>query len=1270
MENSFTLSLLRKTRRFIWYTFVTSLVIAAILVALARVLFPNIEGYRNQLESIASKYLGQPVKIEKFDARIIGLTPTLIFKDVSLLGSDGKNELVNFKEARISFSAITSIRKASFIPKSFTIVGIQLAVTRKKNNTFMIEGINVAQFDPSKSTENAVSDELSKWLFQQDILKLENSTIVWHDMIRNKTVKFSDINVQLRNKDNRHMLDGEWQLPRAVGKYFKVAMDMTGDILNPASWQGAVYVRADKIKIDDLGITPELFRFSLHGGIHDFEVWGSFELGQLKEITGAINVKDLAIKTPTAKKIVRIEELAGVVKWEMLADGWVVNVDRFNFKFNKKVWPLSRALIESHHKFQPTQILDIRFDEINLEDINQLLQKTKLLNKKTLVKIANANPNGVLKDTHLRFKLDDIFSDDFEVSTIFSNLGLNPVMYIPGFNNLSGTFHSNNIIGNTSFTGVMSSINYPNMFREVFAINDMQGRVDWKHMDGNWNIKSKGLFVRNNDITTESDFNFLIPDDKQSPVIDLQVAFNSGDAAKTSNYFPVSIMDKNLVEWLDAAIVSGNVEDGTVVMRGRISDFPFRNNTGKFNVGFNIKDFELNYQQDWPNVTHAEADIEISGMGIQIDIKSGKLQNTNIYNTSLEVNDFEMPDLIINGSLQGRTHDIFQFLVESPVASESKDTINNISITGESFVNINVSIPLSSEVERINPLHYKGDVTLKHSGLGFLNNKFTVDDINGKIFFDENGINANDIYAFSLDNNAKIKIFSRVQDGSITEHIVAQGKVSAEYLRNYYNIKSLSNSSGVTTWQAVLNLAYSTTTADVPATLVVTSDWKGISLDLPQPLVKEKNVDLYTSFETVFLPNDQYNFRATIKDHAAANLHMSYSDNGWLLNKAAISLASDQIFEVDNSMVKIQGGNKNIDVSAWSALLRDNDSNESENSLGFLYPISQVQLELNDYFILETQDSPEGQVDSDNTESVSADVNLDPRKLPKVKGIINNLVYRGNSLGKLEFDFDRVTEGFSINKLSLKSPTVNISASGLWHSFQNDKKSNQITKLFMKMKSENLGKFVSSLGYSSIIKDGTADSDLTIWWNNSPFNWSLKNIAADISLRVDSGEILEVEPGVEKLVGLLSLSALPQRLFGDFSDTITDGLKFSKIRGDIHIIQGQAIIDKLKIKSNIASIDITGRTGLVDRNYDHIITATPKIAETASVVGAFVFGPEIGVMAAIINELFGIDKSIKRVYRVKGSWEKPDIELISEQDLQGNGSEPAHEDTINRGYDE
>ena len=78
------------------------------------------------------------------------------------------------------------------------------------------------------------------------------------------------------------------------------------------------------------------------------------------------------------------------------------------------------------------------------------------------------------------------------------------------------------------------------------------------------------------------------------------------------------------------------------------------------------------------------------------------------------------------------------------------------------------------------------------------------------------------------------------------------------------------------------------------------------------------------------------------------------------------------------------------------------------------------------------------------------------------------------------------------------------------------------------------------------------------------------------TVNVASGQFLKAEPGIAKLLGVLSLQALPRRLTLDFRDVFSEGFSFDFLRGDVTIEKGMARTNNLQMKGVNAAVLMEG----------------------------------------------------------------------------------------------
>ena len=107
-------------------------------------------------------------------------------------------------------------------------------------------------------------------------------------------------------------------------------------------------------------------------------------------------------------------------------------------------------------------------------------------------------------------------------------------------------------------------------------------------------------------------------------------------------------------------------------------------------------------------------------------------------------------------------------------------------------------------------------------------------------------------------------------------------------------------------------------------------------------------------------------------------------------------------------------------------------------------------------------------------------------------------------------------------------------------------------------------------------------------------------------------------------------------------------MSFDEISGTFTISDGQAYTNNLTMDAPSSQVEVSGRIGLTDEDYDQHVRVIPNLSSTLPVAGALAGGPGLAVVMLITHQLLQkpIDKLTEFEYRVSGPWKSPEIEKI------------------------
>jgi uncharacterized protein YhdP len=244
-----------------------------------------------------------------------------------------------------------------------------------------------------------------------------------------------------------------------------------------------------------------------------------------------------------------------------------------------------------------------------------------------------------------------------------------------------------------------------------------------------------------------------------------------------------------------------------------------------------------------------------------------------------------------------------------------------------------------------------------------------------------------------------------------------------------------------------------------------------------------------------------------------------------------------------------------------------------------------------------------------------------------------------------------IGDKLQVDKLGMRKENLVLNGMAYWDYDAASK--SHLSSVTLSIKGDKMGQALAGMGFGNTMTNGTLDFNGGFTWAAPLTSVTAETLAGDAKFRIEDGILNNVEPGTGgKFVGLLSLSALPRRLSLDFSDMLIEGMDFDKIDGSYRIEDGIIHTRNTRLEGVAARIKISGKTDIARREYDQTIIVTPRIRQTLPIIGAVSAGSTVGWGLLLLQNLFkkSIDKAVEVEYRVTGSWDDPQIELIKAVD--------------------
>lgn len=300
---------------------------------------------------------------------------------------------------------------------------------------------------------------------------------------------------------------------------------------------------------------------------------------------------------------------------------------------------------------------------------------------------------------------------------------------------------------------------------------------------------------------------------------------------------------------------------------------------------------------------------------------------------------------------------------------------------------------------------------------------------------------------------------------------------------------------------------------------------------------------------------------------------------------------------------------------------------------------------------------------------VEAILNEQPASIPALDIVVEDLELRGKKLGRVEIDAvnrgasaaarDGVRE-WRLNKFNVILPEAVLTATGNWVAINaqgvaagaprpvRTLSERRRTVMNFKLDIADSGELLKRFGMGEVIRRGKGKLEGQVAWMGSPLSLDYPSMSGQFNVNVESGQFVKADPGIAKLLGVLSLQSLPRRLTLDFRDVFSEGFAFDFVRGDVNINQGVAYTNNLQMKGVSAAVLMEGSADIAKETQSIKAVVVPEInAGTASLI-ATAINPAIG-LGSFLAQMFlrrPLMQAATQEFHIDGTWSDPKITKV------------------------
>lgn len=1020
-------------------------------------------------------------------------------------------------------------------------------------------------------------------------------------------------------------------------------------------------------------------------------IWFQFARGEPREIIADLELADVKARLADDLPELHLDHLSGRAGWrstETRHEMFTRNL-AFTTKDGEQLDPTNFTLTLNDPAQTRPASGQIAFDRLQLDPLAAVGAHLPLP-ARIRADLARFAPRGTLTQGRLKWEGSAESPTAYSASAEFTTLGMVAQDALPGATGVSGRFDMNQDSGEVRLASSNAVLDLPRVFRAPIALDTMQGAVKWEHRAGMTTIRVERLEFANADVAGSASGTYRTT--ARGPgEVDFVASATRGDARQVDRYLPRSINDAAR-NWLHRALVGGVAAEARVKVAGNLADFPFaQGRGGQLLVTAKAKGVTLDYAEGWAPLTDVDADVRIEGTRLIVDGTRGRVYGVEIGKTRAEIADLatSVPLLRIIGEATGPVTGFARYVSDPAVAARTGNIAEGIEATGNGHLALRLALPLGHPDEtRVSGDFTVADAQLRIAGAPHLSK------VNGTLAFTEREVRARDVALEVLGGPARITIASA--DGPA--RVTGSGTVNLGVLRREFTAPYLDRVSGTVDW---------TIAGDVRAgasTWVLESTMKGAIVDLPAPLGKTAADAMALRIERrddAALAGADF-VTASYGRVAQLAAHRRPGAAGTTVDQALLSLgrAVDRpdAARANRPGIWIRAELPALNLDDWFALT-GSDATADARRQGPVFAGADLDVGQLDVFgarfrdiglrIRESQGgwqvdldgpsasgtatwsapgtgAPNGRIvarlvrlaipgrpgsapgraaDGKDTGDESKREAAAVSRWPAIDVAADALLSRDRDLGRFELVAQPRGAEWRIERLVLANDSGRIEADGEWRVAGRQPQ----TRLDVAIDAKEAGAFLARFGYPDALQGAPAKVNGQLEWSGAPHEFDYATLAGTFRIHVGPGRFTRIEPGPGKLLGVLSLQALPRRVTLDFRDVFSEGFAFDEIAGDVRIGNGAMTTSNLKLVGPAAKVDIAGDADIAQETQRLSVHVQPALSSSVSAGAALLFlanpliGAAVGAGSLLAQTMLKdpIEQIFSYEYTVTGAWSDP-----------------------------
>ena len=1230
---------------------------AAVFLALRFWLLPQVGRYQGEVVAALTRAVGLPVTIGALRADWDGLHPRLEVSDLRVYDRDGREALVlPSVEPVVGWASLLAGDLRLY---SLTIEGPRLTVRRGADGVLSVAGISLG------GGAGGGNGRLTDWILGQREIIIRNAEIEWVDEQRGAPpLALRSLQFRLRNRGEVHQFGLSARPPSALGAGIELRASLVGrSVTVPAAWNGRVYAELGYTDLAGWRTWVD-YPIAVRSGQGALRLWATFGAGKLVDATADLALAGVAARLASDLPELRLASVAGRIQGRGTAHGYEFGTRRLAL-VPVDGQPMHGTTFRASWEATEPAHGTLSADLLELEPLAQLAEYLPFpADLRTL--LADLAPRGRVRDASFEWfgKLPD--DARFTGRARFEGISMSAWRAIPGFANLSGRIDATESKGALVLAAQQAEVALPRVFPEPrISLASLSGEVSWeRRAPAGVSVRIAGLRFANADLAGSASGSYAYSGEGPG-TIDLGAQLQRFDVRSLPQYLPrPDVMGERTRAWLIRAIRAGQSPDIRLRLQGDLRHFPFADpRLGQFQVVAQVRDGVLAYAEDWPAIEGIEGELRFERARMEMLARRGRVLGATLDDTRAAMSLRAPSVLEIGGQAEGPSAEFLEFMRRSPLRRLLGEAADAVGVEGRGRLRLGLQLPLAE----LDKATVSGQYEFTGNTLRVGATLPPIERAAGTLAFTESTVQVRNASGRFLGGPLRV-IGGTQRGGGVV--LSASGTFTVEGLRPLVPEPWHSRLQGGSTYAGSVRLA-----RGAAPQIVLESNLAGVGSDLPPPLAKDADriqllrvallqgegggrvsVALGSLLRAeVLAQRDGEERRATVAFHPPPGARLRFPE------RPARTL--------------LYGSLQELDLDRWRALLAEAaGAGQGEGPTAVDMSIGTL-----DAFGKRLQDiTVKARLDNDgwaatlNSKDIAGDVtyrtgeqaklqarmarfDVPPdvpgsaparasRELPAVDLVADDFGFRGKRFGRVEIVAQREGADWRVEKLSMQNPEGWVRGKGLWRVAPEPR-----TTFDFEMQSSDVGRFLERVGYADLVRGGKTSAKAELAWDGEPAAIDYASLTGRLQLHAEDGRFLEIEPGIGKLVSLMSLQMLPRRITLDFRDVFSKGFQWDNIDATAQIAQGTLETKDFRMSGGAAEVRMTGTVDLAAETQDLHVRVVPALDSTASTAAAVAINPVVGLTTLLAQKLLQnpLGQIFAFEYGISGSWTDPKVEKLT-----------------------